>query len=89
MEDIDDVFLEVGCNGGEIKKSGIGRSKSDSVFFGVVFSNLSINLNGDLESSIYLEEFFEVVLREYFLFMSFGKKIEKSSDGSVGEGEEN
>lgn len=59
------------------------------MFFGVVFSNLSINLNGDLESSVYLEEFFEVVLREYFLFMSFGKKIEKSSDGSVGEGEEN
>lgn len=89
VEDTDDVFLEAGCNGGEIKKSGTGRSKSDSVLSGVVLSNSSTNSNGDLESSVHSEESPEVVPREHSLSMSPGKKTEKSSDGSVGEGEEN
>uniref|UniRef100_K1S344 Uncharacterized protein n=1 Tax=Magallana gigas TaxID=29159 RepID=K1S344_MAGGI len=89
VEDTDDVFLEAGCNGGEIKKSGTGRSKSDSVLSGVVLSGSSTNSNGDLESSVHSEESPEVVPREHSLSMSPGKKTEKSSDGSVGEGEEN
>lgn len=88
LEDADDVFLETGCNGNDIKKSGVGRSKSDSVLPGVVLSSSSTNSNGDLESSVHSEESPEVVPREHSLSSS-RKKTENSSDGSLGEGEEN
>lgn len=88
LEDADDVFLETVCNGNDIKKSGAGRSKSDSVLPGVVLSSSSTNSNGDLESSVHSEESPEVVPREHSLSSS-RKKTENSSDGSLGEGEEN